>query len=240
MDKNSFFWLGGIGSFSLYAAVVAILLFALTNSQNLKKIAIKSEQSSIEISMEELEATPSEPVLKTEEKVVPKETKKPEEPKKVEPKKPEKVIEDAVSPKKIVKEIPKKEQPKAVQNTPQKTVTQQPKSAKDLLAALSIKKNSDISFTSFNSSGEVNEYLSNIAKIIKQGWNPAKSDAGLIATVVVNIEPDGSFSFRLKRGGGADFNDRLTAYLQFLQKKGFPPPTDKKSVSVEFNFKARE
>ncbi len=240
MDKNSLFWLGGLGSLSLYAAIVAILLFALTSSENLKKIAIKSEQSSIEVSMEELEATPSQPTVKTETKEVSKEVKKQEEVKKPEPKKIEKIMEEAILPKKIIKETPKKEQPKATPDAAQKQVANQPKSAKDLLAALSIKKNSDISFTSFNSSGEVNEYLSNIAKIIKQGWNPAKTDAGLIAVVVVNIEPDGSFSFRLKRGGNADFNDRLTAYLQFLQQKGFPPPTDRKSVSVEFNFKVRE
>ncbi len=240
MDKNSFFWLGGIGSFSLYAAVVAILLFALTNSQNLKKIAIKSEQSSIEVSMEELEAA-AEPTPKDEKKPEPQQERlKQEETRKPEPKKPEKIIEDAISPKKIIKEVVKKEAPKPTPTQTKSTPTEQPKSAKDLLAALSIKKNSDISFTSFNSSGEVNEYLSNIAKIIKQGWNPAKTDAGIIAVMLVNIEADGSFSFRLKRGGGADFNDRLTAYLRFLQKKGFPPPTDKKSVSVEFNFKARE
>jgi len=240
MDKNSYFWLGGLGSFSLYAIVVAILLFTLANTENLKKIAIKSEQSSIEVSMEELEATPSKPIIKTEEKVLAKEEEKKEEPKKIEPKKPEKIIEDALVPKKIIKEAVKKEQPKSTPTTPQKTVTEQPKSAKDLLAALSIKKNSDISFTSFNSSGEVNEYLSNIAKMIKQGWNPAKSDAGLIVIVAVNIEPDGSFSFRIKRGANIDFNDRLSAYLQLLQKKGFPPPADRKSISVEFNFKARE
>ncbi len=239
MDKNSFFWLGGIGSFVFYAAVIAILIFTLTTSENLKKIAIKSEQSSIEVSMEELEV--AVPAAKIEQKEEPQEAKKDIEPKKQEPKKIEKIIEDAISPKKIIKEAVKKESPKPTTTTqPQKTPTEQPKSAKDLLAALSIKKNSDISFTSFNSSGEVNEYLSNIAKMIKQGWNPAKTDAGIIAVVVVNIEADGSFSFRLKRGGNADFNDRLASYLQFLQKKGFPPPTDKKAVSVEFNFKARE
>lgn len=241
MDKNSFFWLGGIGSFGFYTAVIALLIFTLSTKDNLKKIAIKSEQSSIEVSFEDLSSealeSASKPVFIQKEKSVE------ELPKRPEPKKIEKIVEEALSPKKNIKDVTKKESPKQqmVEPIQQKTAsTQEPKSAKDLLAALSIKKNSDVSFVSFNTSGETNEYLSNIAKIIKQGWSPAKSDVGLIAVVAVNIEADGSFSFRIKRGGGGDFGDRLSAYMAYLQKQGFPPPTDRKPISVEFNFKARE
>jgi len=234
MDKNSFFWLGGFGSFAAYGIVVLIIVFTLNDTQKIRKIAVKSEQSAIEVSMEELTQNTAEPTIQAETPIEPKIEKKQEEVKK--PK--EKVVEEAISPKKVIKEAVKKEEKKEVKKpTPSQ---EQPKSAKDLLASLSIKKNSDVSFSSFNSSGEVNEYLSNIAKIIKQGWNPSKTDAGLSAVVLVNIEPDGNFIFRIKRGGGGDFNDRLTAYLKTLQVKKFPPTTDKKPISVEFNFKARE
>ncbi len=241
MDKSRFFLAGGISSFAIYGAVIALLVFTLTDFQTTKKIAIKSEQTSIEISMEESAQPKSEPQPAPPTPIQPIIEKKHEEPKK---QKETRVEEDAISPKKIIKDIFKKEPKKeSAQTEPKKQPTawqEQPKSAKDLLSALSIKKNADVSFSSFNQSGEVNEYLSNIAKIIKQGWNPIKTDAGMVAVVIVNIEPDGSFAFRLKRGGSADFNDRLTSYLKSLQAKRFPPPTDKKAVSVEFNFKARE
>jgi outer membrane biosynthesis protein TonB len=232
MDKNSFFWLGGFTSFAAYGIVAAIIIFAINDTINVKKIAIKSEQSAIEVSIEEPTQSISEPV--PQEEVVPEVEKKP-----IDAKKPkEKVIEEPKETKKTIKELFKKTEQKEVKKTP--LPQEQPKSAKDLLASLSIKKNSDVSFVSFNSSGEVNEYLSSIAKIIKQNWAPYKADAGLIATVVVNIEADGSFSFRIKRGANADFNERLTSCLKSLQTKGFSAPVDKKAVSVEFNFKARE
>jgi len=242
MDKSRFFVVGGISSFAVYGAVIALLIFTLTDFQTKKKIAVKSEQTSIEISMEESSQPKSEP-----QPVAPPTPAQPTiEQKYEEPKKQKETIveEEAISPKKIIKDIFKKEPKKESAQTETKkqpnVQQEQPKSAKDLLSALSIKKNADVSFSSFNQSGEVNEYLSNIAKIIKQGWNPIKTDAGTIAVVIVNIEADGSFTFRLKRGGSADFNDRLTSYLKSLQAKRFPPPTDKKAVSVEFNFKARE
>lgn len=232
MDKNSFFWLGGFTSFAAYGIVAAIIIFAINDTINVKKIAIKSEQSAIEVSIEELTQNISEPTPKEE--VEPVVEKKPAEVKK--PK--EKVIEEPKEVKKTIKELFKKTEQKEVKKTAQPQ--EQPKSAKDLLASLSIKKNSDVSFVSFNSNGEVNEYLSSIAKIIKQNWAPFKVDAGLSATVIVNIEADGSFSFRIKRGANADFNERLTSCLKSLQTRGFSAPVDKKAVSVEFNFKARE
>ena len=232
MDKNGFFWLGGIGSIGFYTAVVVVLAFTLA-SDNIKKIAIKSEQSSIEVSMESLT---SEQPVSTPEPIVPIEP----EPQKIEPKKPEKIIQHAEAPKKIIKEILKKEEPKKPQMVQQKQPqqTEQPKSAKDLLANLSIKKNSEISFTS-NTNGEANEYLSKITKMIKQGWGTSQSEAGIVVIVTMSIEPSGSFTFRIKSGGNQSFNERLNGYLRSLQSKGFPQTTDGKPISVEFNFKAK-
>lgn len=229
MDKSNFFWIGGISSFGFYAVIIAILAFTL--SPNIKKIAIKGEQSTIEVSMEEIAAQPQpkyEPILEPE-------------PKKVETKKIEKIIEESIAPKKIIKDVIKKEEPKKPQSNPQKQQQpiEQPKSAKDLLSSLSIKKNSEVSFSSSNTSGEANEYLSKITKIIKQGWRTSQSEAGIIVTVAMSIEANGDFTFRIKSGGNPSFNERLAAYLKSLQAKGFPPTADKKPISVEFNFKAK-
>ncbi|HRF56319.1 MAG TPA: TonB C-terminal domain-containing protein [Campylobacterales bacterium] len=253
MDKNSYFWIGGFSSFGLYALVIAVLVYTLTKSEELRKIAIKSEQSAIEVSMEELEAAAlTQTSKKTVEKVVVKPKETPVTEKIVKEKAPTKPVEESISPKKmfegLIKQEPAKKNETKKQVEPEKPQEQQAEqipeqkkqSAKDLLAAMAIKKNSEISFTSFNTSGEVNEYLSKIAKIIKQGWTPSKNDIGAVSVLSVNIEPDGSFSFRVKKGASAEFNDRLTAYMKFLQQKGFPPPSDKKPISVEFNFKARE
>lgn len=230
MDKSSFFWLGGISSFGLYGALVAILVFALT-TPSIKKISIKSEQSAIEVSMEELATQPTPQIEQQAES----------KPQKIEPKKPEKIIEEAIAPKKIIKDAIKKEEPKKAQPVQQKQIqpTEQPKSAKDLLAGLSIKKNNEVSFSSSNTSGETSEYLSKITKIIKQGWGTSQAEAGIIVTVAMSIETNGAFTFRIKSGGNPAFNERLTGYLKSLQAKGFPQPTDKKPISVEFNFKAK-
>jgi hypothetical protein len=236
MDKKSFFWLGGFGSFAMYGVVVLIIVFTLNSTEEIKKIAVKSEQSSIEISIEDATQNTPKPTVEPE---IQKEIKVEKKQETVVAKPKEKVPEKAINPTKIIKTAIKKEQKQETKVAPAQPKVPQ-KSAKDLLASLSIKKNSDVSFTSFNSSGEVNEYLSNIAKIIKQGWNPSTTDIGLSATVLVNIEADGSFGFRIKRGGAGDFNDRLIAYLKVLQAKKFPPTTDRKPISVEFNFKARE
>ncbi len=230
MDKSSFFWLGGISSFGLYAALVALLVFGLTTS-NIKKISIKSEQSTIEVSMEDL---PVQPTPQLEKPAEP-------EPQKIEQKKPEKIIEEAIAPKKIIKDAIKKEEPKKAQpTTPKQTQpAEQQKSAKDIFSSLSIKKNSEVSFSSSNTSGEASEYLSKITKIIKQGWGTSQAEAGIVVIVAMSIEANGAFSFRIKSGGNPAFNERLNAHLKSLQAKGFPPTTDKKPISVEFNFKAK-
>lgn len=234
MDKSHFFWTGGIFAFASYGLIFALLILYLA-PDNLKKIAIKSEQSSIEISMEDTEASPQNEPIETKQIEKSEPIEQPKEKAEQDTQPADKKIQ---TPNTAKQTDTKKTNEHTVQD--QKPPPPKPKSAKDLLAALDIKKNSEISFTSFNSSGEVNEYLSNIAKMIKKGWSPTQSDIGAVAVVLVNIKPDGSFDFRIKRGASSDFNGRLEAYLKSVQARGFPKTIDGKAVSVEFNFKAKE
>lgn len=253
MDKNKFFWIGGFSSLGSYAFFLLLLVYTLIDTQEIQKIAIKSENSAIEVSMEELEASivaPAKPTPKPKEEKEQKQTPQKPSEQKPQPKPAEKATkEEPLSPKQLFEGLGKKE-PKPEEKKPVETKKTQEKqaeqiptqapSAKDILSAMALKKNSEVSFASFNTSGETNEYLAKIAKLIKQGWTPSKADVGAAAIIAVSINGDGGFSFRVKNGSSADFNERLSAYLKMLQQKGFAPPPDKKSVAVEFNFKAKE
>ena len=246
MDKNRLFIFGAVGSFGIYAALVAFLVFYLTHKEVFKKISLPSEQSAVEVELDELskpqraekQIMTSKPTPPVEQKS---EQKKPESTPSKEIKEEPKEIFD---PKKLMSDVVKKEQ-----KPPQKEQKQQPsqpqvqepkpKSASELFSSLNIKKNSDVTFSS-TSKGATDEYLTTVAKIIKRGWSPLKTDSGLTATIMMSIGADGSFTFRLKRGANPDFNDRLAEYLKILQQKGFPPPTDAKNINVEFNFKSKE
>lgn len=248
MDKNRLFIFGAIGSISIYTALIAFLVFYLTHKEVFKKIALPSEQSAVEVELEEISKPQraEKQVLQTQ--PAPVVTQHKPEPTKPEPKPTKDAKEEpkeVFDPKKLMSDVVKKEQPKPQKQSTQaqsiqpQTTEAKPKSASELASSLNIKKNSDVTFSS-TSKGATDEYLTMVAKIIKRGWSPLKTDSGLNASIMMSIGTDGAFTFRLKRGANPDFNDRLAEYLKTLQQRGFPPPSDGKSVNVEFNFKAKE
>jgi hypothetical protein len=227
MDKNKFFVIGGVSSFALYGFVLAVLLLSLSNFQKIRKVAIKSEQSAIEVSIEEkttetAEQIPTLPVPPT-----------PAQPQK-EIKQPiQKQQPEALTPTKLTKNIVKQEsKPQIVQQA--QPPKEKLRSANDFLSDLAIKKNN--LNISFSGTGEKDEYLQKVAEIIKQRWVVLASDTGNSATIQFTINKNGTFTYRLSRGNNQDFNNRLVEYAKSLQKNALPPPPSGKEVVVEFNF----
>jgi outer membrane biosynthesis protein TonB len=238
MDRNSYFWIGAGSSGAIYALLVVIVLFTATHTP--KKIQLSGQSIAVDMIMAESQKniaqmprpqTTPEPVQKTapvkEESV----SLKREPLLKHEEKKP--TLNDA-------KNILKNFEAKPTLAQPKQEVQKESQSAKSLLSSLTLKKNvPTITFSSVGSNA--NEYLGRIAGLIKANWQPYKNDAGLTAIISMNIKADGSFDYTIKRASlNADFNERLNAYMKEIKTKGLPPPDDKKSVSVDFNFIAKE
>jgi outer membrane biosynthesis protein TonB len=244
MDKRALFWLSGAGSLFIYSALITLLVFNFANQA--KKIELSGDsiavdlltQSQIQqqvVPQKEIKETKPEPIKET--KPVQKEEKASEQIKRMPPP-PESTIDTA---KNILKNFSKIQDQKNVKHisTPQQSQPVQ-SNARQLLSSLTLKRNAP-AVTFSGGPGKSNEYLSRVAGIIKAGWNPYKSDIGLSAVIYVSIKSDGSFDFSIKKySPNGDFNSRLSAYLNDLKSRGLPPPDDGKSVSVEFNFIAKE
>ncbi len=241
MDKKTLFWLSGAGSAILYTGLLAVLIFNFF--VNTKKVPLAGENITVDLVTSEA-PQPSiakiiEPIIAQKEPV-PNETKKVDTPTVQKPVEKEPSMDTA---KNILKKFshpePTKTPQKPIQND-QPTQKTPSLDAKQLLSSLTLRKNT--SAVTFAPSGaKSNEYLGKVASIIKSGWTPYKSDIGLSTIIIMHISGDGKFDFTIKKQSpNNDFNNRLMIYLNDLKSKGLPPTDDKKSISVEFNFIAKE
>lgn len=197
------------------------------------------------------------PAPKPVPKPKPKETvKKPVEQKKV--------IKEKVV-KKVIKEPVKKDQnvtrPKKV-NKPQslfadissskpketKKTVEKPVERKPNLDMIKVKEKSSASELVSSSlkvqqssdRGVENAYLAQIEEKLK-GW-PAQSEyAGEKARVMLEVEPSGSFTFRVISASSIlEFNQGLDAYLKQLQRFGFGPHKGNRAYKLDVEFIATE
>jgi periplasmic protein TonB len=226
MGKNGYFALGGIGAFGLYAFFVFLIAISLMDFHKKRTQSLKSEQSAIEVNIEDMTPKAEEQAQMLE----------PTEPQITQPIKetklePKKQVE-AIDPLKVMKTAIKQEtksQPKQTQQ-PTKSATQtqkQPTSAMDLLKGTTIKENSTAR------SGIENEYLKKIQQIIEKKWNFTQSDHGKRALIELSINKDGSFTFKLLETNNKEFSNRGIECLKSLQKQGFPPPPNSKAILGE-------
>lgn len=88
--------------------------------------------------------------------------------------------------------------------------------------------------------GVENEYLAKIEEKL-QGW-PAQSEyAGEKARVIMEVEPSGSFTFRVISASSIpEFNEGLNAYLKQLQRFGFGPHKGDRAYKLDVEFIATE
>ncbi|HEO99323.1 MAG: TonB C-terminal domain-containing protein [Campylobacterales bacterium] len=201
------------------------------------------------------------PKPKPEPKSVPKPKPKETVKKPVEQKK---VIQEKVV-KKVIKEPVKKDQnvtrPKKV-NKPQslfadisssrpnetKKAVEKPVERKPNLDVIKVKEKSSASELVSSSlkvqqssdRGVENAYLAQIEEKLK-GW-PAQSEyAGEKARVMLEVEPSGSFTFRVISASSIpEFNEGLNTYLKQLQRFGFGPHKGNRSYKLDVEFIATE
>ncbi|MDD3466532.1 MAG: TonB C-terminal domain-containing protein [Campylobacterales bacterium] len=242
MGKNGYFALGGIGALALYAFFIVLVAISLMDFHKKRSESIKSEQSAIEVNIEDkapeiAQPTPSPQPTPTEQPTTQQQTAQVVKTTKPEPKK----QADSLEPTKIMKTVIQqetKQQPTQTKQTktavqPQQQKQSQPQvqtSAANVLSSLSIQQNRV-------RNGEQNEYLMKIKKIILQKWNWQQSDHGKMATIELNINKDGSFTFKLLDNNNRDFSNRAVECLKSLQQTGFPPPPNSKAIMGEpLNF----
>jgi protein TonB len=83
-------------------------------------------------------------------------------------------------------------------------------------------------------------YFAKVERML-QNW-PAQSDfAGEKIKVWLKIQPDGSFTFKIRSASGnAAFNDALIAYLKQLQSIGFGSHSRNRPYELDVEFVAKE
>ncbi|WP_373032318.1 TonB C-terminal domain-containing protein [Sulfurovum sp.] len=262
MIKKSSTLISGFLAFGIYISVISILLLYFNSRDENKPVHyVKKNEERIRVSM-----SAPKPQVKKEIKKQPKKVVKP----KPKPK-PKKTVKKKVIKEKVVKKakvVKKKEdlnttKPKKVNkpkdlfaNITSKKKIEKPKPVKVVNTPVkpkksnSIKVSEKISATELVSdslkiqkksdSGIENSYLAMIEEKLK-GW-PAQSEyAGEKAKVWIQVEPSGTFRFKvISASGNEAFNSGLIVYLKQLQKIGFGPHKGNRPYELDVEFIANE
>ena len=122
----------------------------------------------------------------------------------------------------VSKNEPNKEQSRKKPEKSQDSTLQ--KKASDVINALSLDKVAKTPKSQMT--GEYNEYLGLISRILKQEWSIYKANTFAKAIVTVIINMDGSFEYNIEKlSSDNEFNDKVRDFLQKMTFKKFPPPT---------------
>ena len=267
MIKKSSTLISGLLAFGIYISVIGILLFYFNTRDQEKPLHyVKKNEERIRVTM----STPK-PQVKKEIKKQPKKVVKPKpkpKPKKTVKKKEvkkkvikEKVVKKAkivkkkkdlntTKPKKVNK--PKdlfanisatkkveKAKPVKVVDTPVKPKKSNSIKVSEKISATELVSNT-LKIQKKSDSGIENAYLAMIEEKLK-GW-PAQSEyAGEKAKVWIQVEPSGTFRFKvISASGNEAFNSGLIAYLKQLQKIGFGPHKGNRPYELDVEFIANE
>jgi protein TonB len=88
--------------------------------------------------------------------------------------------------------------------------------------------------------GVENAYLAQIEEKLK-GWPAQNEYAGEKARVMLEVEPSGSFTFRVISASSIpEFNEGLNSYLKELQRFGFGPHKGNRAYKLDVEFIATE
>ena len=121
----------------------------------------------------------------------------------------------------------KKEQPKEQsRKKPEKVqITTQQKKASDVINALTLDQVAKTPKSQMT--GEYNEYIRQITRILTAKWNQYKAGSNDKAVVLISIEKNGNFSYDIKSlSGNSEFNDKVRNFLQDMTLEKFPIPND--------------
>lgn len=261
INSKSSTFISGVLAFGIYFALLITLLFYFNIREEKKPVHyVKKNEDRIRVSM----SSPKSEVKKQTKKVVKKEAKKKVIKKKILKEIPKKkvvkkeVVKKKVLKKKVIKEkvVKKVKPPKKKKET--KTTTKKVNKPKDLFANVSANKkpekkrvykpkvsaselfSNSIKVQKPSDRGIENAYLAKVEEKLN-GW-PAQSEyAGEKAKVLLTIQTNGNFKFKVVTGSSnPDFNEGLIAYLKQLQKFGFGSHKGGRAYKIEVNFIATE
>ena len=164
-------------------------------------------------------------------------TNKPPEPDPVPPKPEEKKVEEPnlkdlfgsidTSKLKEDKVTKKKEQPKEPsRKKPGKSqATSEQKKASDVIKNFTLDQVAKTPNPQMT--GEYNEYIGQITRILASKWNQYKAGSNDKAVVLISIDQNGNFSYDIKSlSGNSEFNDKVRNFLQDMTFEKFPIPND--------------
>ena len=258
MKNKSSTFISGVLAFGIYFILIITLLFYFNTRDEKKPIHyVKKNEDRIRVSV----SSPSS---------LPKKVVKPKPKKKVAAPKPkkkvEKVVKKKVVKKKVIKEkvVKKVKPPKKKKET--KTTTKKVNKPKSLFDNVKTKKqpskpkkkkvekqkvtkpkvsaskllNDSMKVQKPSDRGIENAYLARVEEKLN-GW-PAQSEyAGEKAKVLLKIQTNGSFTFKVITGSSNhDFNVGLEEYLKQLQRFGFGPHKGGRVYKIDVVFIATE
>jgi periplasmic protein TonB len=240
MQNNFSFILSGIIAFSFYA-FVCFLLFAYIASPIPKTYDLKSTSTTIELDMI-TEKAEKKMVEKKTEKIIEKEAvkeekvasasneKKPDlkslfanvkETAKTVTKEEVNNIEKSIDPKRFKSKFEKE---KRTNNIKIDKILEDEKTA------------TNVKSTNANKGQETDEYFSQVQELLS-AWVPVGS--GLKAVVLIMIDTDGRFDYRVVTNSGDEASDSsLKAFLEEQKNVAYPKPTKGKDIKVNVDFRS--
>lgn len=240
MQNNFSFILSGIIALSFYA-FVCFLLFAYIASPIPKTYDLKSTSTTIELDMI-TEKAEKKMVEKKTEKIIEKEAvkeekvasasneKKPDlkslfanvkETAKTVTKEEVNNIEKSIDPKRFKSKFEKE---KRTNNIKIDKILEDEKTA------------TNVKSTNANKGQETDEYFSQVQELLS-AWVPVGS--GLKAVVLIMIDTDGRFDYRVVTNSGDEaFDSSLKAFLEEQKNVAYPKPTKDKDIKVNVDFRS--
>ena len=239
MQNNFSFILSGIIAFSFYIFICVLIMFYLFSPVP-KSLDLKSTSMTIELDMI-TEKAEKKMVEKKTEKIIEKEAVKEKEASVSNEKKPDlkslfaNVKETAKTvTKEEVNNIEKSIDPKRFKAKLEKEKRSNNIKIDKLLE--DEKTATNAKSTNANKGQETDEYFSKVQELLDV-WNPVGT--GLKAVVLIMIDLDGRFDYRIVAGSGDEgFDSSLKAFLEEQKNLAYPKPTKDKDIKVNVNFRS--
>ena len=239
MQNKFSFIVSGIIAFSFYIFICVLIMFYLFSPVP-KTLDLKSTSMTIELDMI-TEKAEKKMVEKKTEKIIEKEAVKEKEASVSNEKKPDlkslfaNVKETAKTvTKEEVNNIEKSIDPKRFKAKLEKEKRSNNIKIDKLL--VDEKTATNTKSTNANKGQETDEYFSKVQELLDV-WNPVGT--GLKAVVLIMIDLDGRFDYRIVTGSGDEgFDSSLKAFLEEQKNLAYPKPTKDKDIKVNVNFRS--